>query len=170
MSVHVDDQSSAHPPAREASLHHRRSVIFKRSNVSYAPDSLPVPSDIDALAHLPAPHLIRRSAYKKRRRKNKESKEPQEAEKQTEAKRQSWDDEKLKESQGPARSVKQLPTPYEKQKTVIETRRAKRDFKYGQDDEYTITDRDRRVKAPCCGVLFFHTMELLDLTVNKRCN
>ncbi|ODN00112.1 hypothetical protein Ocin01_06583 [Orchesella cincta] len=130
---------------------HGRISIFNKSTIAFAPAN-EVPSEIDAIANLPAPHLINKSPeldFTRRR-----------------SMHGSADISRPKPSTATGKVP--LPRPYKRQWVEIERRRGKRDFIYGRDVDYEFSERDSKVKTSCCGCLVFHVIELLDLVVNKQ--
>ncbi len=145
-----------------------RLSLFHKNTVAFAPDPDTLPSHIDAIANLPAPYRIRKGTsdfdpsiplHLQHNRKTRSSSTILDG---------NADEDKPRPSQLKFSKI-QLPPPYKKHWAEIEGRRAKRDFIYGRDEDYEFSERDSRVKSTCCGVLFFHTIELLDLVVNTQC-
>lgn len=169
-NVESVESLSAHAAAERPSYlgrsnAHGRLSLFHKNTVAFAPDPDTLPSHIDAIANLPAPYRIRKGTS------DFDSSIPlhlQSNRKTGSIVGDDVDEDKPRTSQVKFSKI-QLPPPYKKHWTEIEGRRAKRDFIYGRDEDYEFSERDSRVKSTCCGVLFFHTIELLDLIVNTQC-
>lgn len=145
--------------ARVKDLHGHRNSLFHdpQKMVAFAPSSDLVASEIDAIINLPSPSALRRGTDQNEAMKAKYHETAQHS------------FETNKSTSIPKQGKVPLPRPYKKHWATIEKRRAARDFIYGRDEEHDLSDRDALVKAPCCGVICFHALELLDLIVNKKC-
>ncbi|CAL8088753.1 unnamed protein product [Orchesella dallaii] len=128
-----------------------RLSIFQKGTIAFAPGD-ELPSEIDAIANLPPPHLINKDVDTDNIRKRSYQSTP----------------EISRYKPNTTQSKIPLPRPYKRQRAEIDRRHGKRDFLYSRDQDYEFSERDSKVKTSCSGCLVFHVIELLDLVVNKQ--